>query len=131
MTALVGSLAGLLALTAIDAPRPAPAPAIALLTALDAGDLDAARATLAEGATIADSSSGRGEETSIAALSAYARGCMRTNLTWEYDSPESEKAAVSAFWSCPSRAPSMTFIWTDGPRVVWVQFGVPAPQASE
>ena len=131
MKALVASLAGLLALAAPGAPRLAPPPAMALLAALESGDLDAARATLAQGATIADSTSGRGEESSVAALSAYARGCTRTNLTWEYDAPDSQKGTVSAFWSCSSRAPSMTFIWTDGPRVVWVQFGVPAPQASE
>jgi hypothetical protein len=108
-----------------------PAPAVALLTALEAGDLDAARATLADDVMIADSRIGGGEQSTIASLSEYARGCTRTDLRWDYNSYEPEKAAVSLIWGCPSHAPSMVFIWTDGARVVWVQFGLPRQDASE
>ncbi len=122
-----GSFLALAAFALADAP---PAPAVALLAALESGDLSGTRATLADDATIADSRGGRGVESSIEALSDYARGCARTDLTWEYDSAEPERAAVTVTWSCPSRAPSQAFVWTVGTRVVWVQFGLPAPDLS-
>lgn len=131
MTALVISLASLLALAAADAPRPAPPPALALLTALESGDLEAARATLADDVMIADSRIAGREQSTLESLSGYARGCTRSDLEWDYDSGAPERAAVSLTWRCPSHAPSMAFIWTDGPRVVWVQFGLPAEESSE
>jgi len=128
---LVNSLAGLLAMAGVEAPASPPPAVIALVAALESGDLSAARATLAEDATIADSSSGRGAESSLAALAEYARGCARTDLTWEYDSQERHRAAATITWRCPSRAPNQAMIWTAGPRVVWVQFGLPGPEISQ
>jgi len=131
---LVNSLAGILALAAVEAPAASASPppaAIALLSALESGDLNAARATLADDATIADSSSGRGVESSITALAEYARGCARTDLTWEYDSQAPDRAAATITWRCPSRAPNQAMVWTAGARVVWVQFGLPAPEISQ
>ena len=125
------SFASLLAAAALASPESPPAAAIALLSALESGDLNAARATLAEDAMIADSSSGRGVESSITALSEYARGCARTDLTWEYDSHEPDRAAVTVTWRCPSRAPNQALVWTAGTRVVWVQFGLPAPETED
>lgn len=130
MTGL-NALAGLLALAAFAPPAAPPPAAVALLSALESGDVSAARATLADDARIADSGSGTGAVSSIEALSDYARGCARTDLTWEYDSAEPERAAVTVTWSCPSRAPSQAFVWTAGTRVVWVQFGLPAPDLSQ
>ncbi len=130
MTGL-NALAGLLALAAFAPPDGPPPAAVALLSALESGDVSAARATLADDATIADSSSGTGAESTLASLSEHARGCTRSDLSWEYDSAQPQNASVSLIWNCPSRAPSQTFVWTAGARVVWVQFGLSAPETSQ
>lgn len=125
MNALIvlGGLLGVV--TPTEGPPPA---AVALVSALESGDLAAARATLAEEITIADSSSGTGQESSFEALSTYARGCARSNLSWDHDSAEPANATISFTWTCPSRAPTQTLIWTAGERVVWVQFGLRDPE---
>jgi hypothetical protein len=122
----VSLFAALLAIAAPAQSDAAPPAAVALLSAIESGDADAARALLAREATIADSSSGTGELSTLEALSAYGRGCTHSDLVWEHD-PESGNAVATLNWSCPSRAPSQTFVWTSGPRVTWVQFGLPAP----
>lgn len=122
---LFAVLFALAAVAQADAPPPA---AVALLSAVESGDVNGARAVLAEEAMIADSSSGTGQESSLPALFDYGRGCTRSNLTWDHDPTEPENAVVSLTWSCPSRAPSQTVVWTEGARVAWVQFGLPDPE---
>lgn len=122
-------MTGIAALLAIAALAPAaapPPPAVALLAAIESGDVAAARALLADEATIADSSSGTGQGSSLEALSAYGRGCTHSDLIWDQDSATGNSVATLN-WSCPSHAPSQAWIWTSGPRVTWVQFGLPAP----
>jgi hypothetical protein len=101
-----------------------------LLSALESGDLGAARATLADDVMIMDSSTGSDVNSSIGALADHARGCQRSDVSWEYDTEDSARAAVTLTWTCPSHPPSQAFVWTAGTRVVWVQFGMPVPQAS-
>jgi hypothetical protein len=124
----VNSVARLFALAAFAAPASPPPTAIALLSALESGDLSAARATLAQDVTIMDSSSGSDVASSIEALTDYARGCQRSDVSTEYDSDDPQRAAVTVTWTCPSHPPGQAFIWTAGPRVGWIQFGMPLPQ---
>ena len=120
----MSTFAGLAALVVLAAPATPPPSAVALLSALESGDLAAARATLADEVAIMDSSSGTDVRSSIEALAPYARGCARSDLSWEYDADDSARAAVTATWTCPSHAPGRAFVWTAGARVVWVQFGM-------
>lgn len=125
----MSALAGLAAFAALAAPAAPAAPpaAVALLSALESGDLAAARATLADDVAIMDSSSGADLRSSIEALAQYARGCARSDLSWEYDADDATRAAVTVTWTCPSHAPGQAFVWTAGTQVVWVQFGMPLP----
>jgi hypothetical protein len=122
------AFAGLLALAAFAAPSSPPPSAVALLSALESGDVGAARATLADDVTIMDSSSGRDVPSSLEALADYARGCRRSDLDVQYDSEDPRRGATTVTWTCPSHAASQAFVWTAGTRVVWVQFGMPLPQ---
>jgi SnoaL-like domain len=123
----MSAFAGLAALAVFAAPAAPPTAAVALLSALESGDLAAARATLADEVAIMDSSGGTDARSSLEALAQYARGCARSDLSWEYDADDSARAAVTFTWTCPSHAPGQAFVWTAGARVVWVQFGMPPP----
>jgi hypothetical protein len=126
----VSAFAGFTALAALAAPATPPPSAVALLSALESGDLGAARATLADEVAIMDSSSGTDVRSSIEALASYARGCARSDFSWDYDADDPARAAVTLTWTCPSHAASQAFVWTTGTGVVWVQFGMPLPQPS-
>jgi len=123
----VTSFASVLALAAFAAPASPPPAVTALLSALEAGDVGAARASLADDVTIMDSRSGTDVHSSIEALADYARGCRRSEVSAEYDSEDPQRAAVSVTWTCRSHPPGQAFIWTVGARVGWVQFGMPLP----
>jgi hypothetical protein len=122
------SFGSLLAVVAFGAPASPPPAAVTLLSALESGDVSAARATLAQDVTIMDSSSGSDVASSIEALADYARGCRRGDVSVEYDSEDPRRGAVTVTCTCPTRAPGQAFVWTEGTRVVWVQFGMPLPQ---
>jgi hypothetical protein len=122
------AFAGFLALAAFAAPSSPPPTAVALLSALESGDIGAARATLADDVTVMDARSGADVASSIEALTDYARGCRSSDVSADYDSDDPQRAAVTVTWTCPSRAPGQAFVWTAGTRVVWVQFGMPRPQ---
>lgn len=121
----------LLAIAALAVPASPPSAAVALLSALESGDMSAAGATLAEDVVIMDSSTGSGVQSSLAALADFVRGCERTDLTWEYDAEDHERAAVTVSWTCPSREPSQAFVWTARSGVVHIQFGLPLPQPGQ
>ena len=101
-----------------------PASATALLAAVASGDVEAARRTLTDDATIADSSSGRGAESSLEAFMGDVRGCTQVALSWE--NIEEGTGAGTVTWRCPSRQGTQALIWTDPRGVVWIQFGFPA-----
>jgi len=119
------------ALLVAAAPAPAdtpPAAATGLLTAVASGDLAAAGATLAEDVAIMDSSGASPAASSLDAFAASVRGCAQGEPSWDVDGEDRMRAAVTVRWTCPSRPGSEALIWTAGPRVVWIQFGLPIPQ---
>ena len=126
MTGLALLLAG-----AAFAQAPLPAPAASLLTAVEAGDLAAARATLAPDAVIMDESSGRPVASSIEALAAHLRGCERSDTWTDVDAEDPSRAAVTISWTCPGRAATQAFVWTFGAGVVHIQFGMPAQEPGQ
>jgi hypothetical protein len=97
-----------------------PAAVTRLLSAASAGDLAGGRATLAESAVIMDARSEPAAAATLESYVGYVRDCRRTETFIEVDG---SRAVVTARWQCPS-GPTEDFIWTDGPGVVHIQFGL-------
>ncbi|MGZ8998971.1 MAG: nuclear transport factor 2 family protein [Allosphingosinicella sp.] len=114
----------LLSASAFAAEPVVPRSATRLIEAVEAGDLERARATLTPDAMF---TAVQGEEdSSTASLEDFARfvsGCRRSELTSESDSEDPSRTAVTVTWSCPSRASAQAFVWTDSRGVVNVEFG--------
>jgi hypothetical protein len=108
-----------------------PEAATRLLAAVGSGDLAAARATLAEDAPVIDSRTGSFVTSTLEAFAEYVRPCRQSDLYWDADAEDPGRAAVTVTRDCPSGQSSEDFIWTQGERVVHVQFGLPlGPSAS-
>jgi hypothetical protein len=120
--------AGLLALAAFSAAVDAPPPVSALLEAVRSGDLAAAQATLSEDAVIMDERSGEPVSSTLRAFVDAVRACEPGIVSAGRDEADPERAAATISWSCPSASRSESLVWTQGPRVVWIQFGMPAPE---
>jgi hypothetical protein len=121
-------LPSLLAAAALAATSPQAAAADAFLAAAASGDLAAARAALGDHITIMDSRGAAPVESSLEAFADYARGCRAGDPAFELDPRERERAALTITWTCPSRAATQDMIWMQSGRVVWIQFGSPAPE---
>lgn len=122
------ALFALLTAALAASPENPPAAAAALLSSLAADDLPAARAILSDDAMIMDDRSGRPTESTLQAFAASIRGCETAEVTWDVDGDEPMRAAVSVTWACPSRDPTLTFIWTLADEVVHIQFGITSGQ---
>ena len=120
-------VASLLASAALAEPRIPPAPVTDFLAAVHSSDLPAARAILAEDVTIMDNRAAAPVASSLEAFASYARDCERTDLTWDVE-PEIDRAAAVVSWTCASGDRRQDMIWTHGPRIVWIQFGLPQLQ---
>ena len=121
-------IASILVTIALAAPEARPAAAAPFLTAVASGDLGAARALLAEEVTIMDDRAGNPVASTLEAFADYVRGCERTGLFSDVDAGPPERAAASVTWTCPSREAANASIWTEGARVVWIQFRMTPPQ---
>lgn len=116
----------LLLATALATSQQPPASAIALLSAVASGEVEAARRTLTSDALIGDSSSGRSTQSSLEAFMGNIRGCTQVALSWE--NIDEGRGAGRVSWRCPSRQRTHALIWTDARGVVFIQFGLPAQE---
>lgn len=110
----------LLAVTTVAIEQP-PA-AAALLAAIAAGDLNAARGTLAPDVVIMRGIDTTPTGSSLEVFMGQVRGCARTQLQWETDAGDRSRTAVTVSWTCPPQRNVTAYIWTVGPRVVHIQF---------
>ena len=120
-------LLAVVALAAQDSEGIPPATASAFLSAIASDDLRAARALLSDDVTIMDDRRGDPVASTLEGFTAHVRDCERTELTWGVDRGDPSKAAITVAWTCPSREPASAFVWTDGAKVVWIQFNLEAP----
>lgn len=121
-------LSSLLAIGASVSQASPPAAASAFLSAVDSGDIRAARAALSEDIVIMDDRLGSPVASSLEAFATYVHGCARTDLTWDVDQADATIAAVSVAWTCPSRPRAQAFIWTDRTGIVHILFRLRPPR---
>ena len=105
---------------------PTPPPVAALLAAARSGDIPAARATLSEDVVIMDERGGEPAASTIQAFVEAMRRCEPSIFSMGRDEDDPERSALTISWICPSAPRSESLVWTHGPRIVWIQFGMPA-----
>jgi hypothetical protein len=123
----IASLLTAATMAAAQVPPEAPPAAVTdFLAAVRSSDLPAARAIVAGDAPIMDNRDETPVESSLEGYAGYANDCERTAVNAQYDHDDQERAAVVVEWTCRSDGRRQDFIWTEGRRIVWIQFGLPA-----
>jgi len=101
-----------------------PVAARLFLDAVAAGDVDRARATLAQDVLISDQRGLKPVSSRLKAFVEHIRGCRRTDTSTDYDTTggAEARAAVIVHWTCPSRGTIEAFVWTAGRQVAAITF---------
>ena len=103
---------------------PLPDPAARLLTAVEAGQLAAARAALAPDVLITiQQGADEASDSNLEAFVQFVRGCRRTGAVSEPDAEDPSRVSITVDWTCSSRPAARAYIWADDSRVVDIQFG--------